>query len=126
MASLDSSVVNLAMPLIEKQFGISMSAVMWIITAYLLIISSFLLIYGRMNDLYGQKRIYLTGFFIFVVGSILCGLSVNIAMLVAFRVVQALGAGMIYATARSSSRTAFLRKYGAGRFRCRSSAFHWV
>lgn len=98
MSSLDSSVVNLAMPLIEKQFGISMSMVEWIVTSYLLVVSSLLLTYGRMSDLYGQKRIYLAGFFVFVVGSALCGFSRSIGMLIAFRVVQALGAGMVFST----------------------------
>ena len=98
MSSLDSSVVNLAMPLIEKQFSVTMSSVEWIVTAYLLVVSSLLLTYGRMSDLYGQKRIYLTGFFIFVFGSVLCGLSGSIGLLIAFRIVQALGAGMVFAT----------------------------
>jgi EmrB/QacA subfamily drug resistance transporter len=98
MSALDSSVVNLALPLIKNQFGVTMSIVEWIVTAYLLVVSSLLLTYGRLSDLYGQKRFYLTGFIIFVIGSALCGLSSNIGMLVAFRVVQALGAGMLFST----------------------------
>lgn len=98
MSALDTSVINLAMPLIQKDFGVSMSMLEWVLTAYLLVVSSLLLTYGRMSDLYGQKRIYLTGFFIFVVGSALCGLSANIAMLISFRIVQALGSGMLFAT----------------------------
>ncbi len=98
MASLDSSVVNLAMPMIRDGFGVSISFVEWIVTAYLLVVSSLLLTFGRIADLYGYKKVYLTGFSLFVLGSLLCGLSSGIVMLIASRVVQALGAGMLYAT----------------------------
>lgn len=98
MSALDSSVVNLAMPLIKNQFSVSLSMVEWIVTAYLLVVSSLLLTYGRLSDLYGQKKFYLTGFIIFVIGSALCGFSSGIGMLITFRVVQALGAGMLFST----------------------------
>ncbi len=98
MSSLDSSVVNLAMPLIKSDFGISISMVEWIVTSYLLVISSLLLTFGRLSDLYGHKRVYQTGFVIFTAGSLLCGLSANIAMLIVFRVIQAIGAGMLFST----------------------------
>ena len=98
MSSLDSSVVNLAMPLIEHHFSVSLSMVEWIVTAYLLVVSSLLLTFGRLSDLYGHKKVYSTGFVIFAIGSLLCGLSANIAMLIACRVIQALGAGMLFST----------------------------
>ncbi|MEI6100733.1 MAG: MFS transporter, partial [Eubacteriales bacterium] len=98
MASLDSSVVNLAMPLIKSDFQVTISMVEWIITAYLLVVSSLLLTFGRIADLYGYKKVYLAGFAIFTAGSLLCGFSVNIIMLIACRVVQALGAGMRFST----------------------------
>ncbi len=99
MSSLDSGVVNLAMPLIRADFGISLSMVEWIVTAYLLVVSSLLLMYGRIADMYGHKKVYTTGFMIFTAGSLLCGLSFNIGMLIACRVIQAIGAGMLFSTA---------------------------
>ena len=98
MAALDSSVINLVMPLIMEEFGVTLSMAEWVVTAYLLMVSSLLLTYGRLSDLYGQKRIYLTGLIIFIFGSVLCGLSVSIGMLIVCRIIQALGAGMLFAT----------------------------
>ena len=98
MSSLDSSIVNLALPLIKNSFGISLSMVEWIVTAYLLVVSSLLLTFGRLSDLYGHKKVYQTGFAIFTAGSLLCALSPNISVLIVFRIIQAIGAGMIFST----------------------------
>ncbi|MFB0921010.1 MAG: MFS transporter [Oscillospiraceae bacterium] len=98
MSSLDSSIVNLALPLIKNSFGISLSMVEWIVTAYLLVVSSLLLTFGRLSDLYGHKTVYQMGFAIFTVGSLLCALSPNINVLISFRIIQAIGAGMIFST----------------------------
>ena len=98
MSSLDSSVVNLCVPLIKKDFGISISMVEWVVTAYLLVVSSLLLTYGRLSDLYGHKKVYSTGFVFFILGSMFCGFSINIVLLIMGRVIQALGAGMLFAT----------------------------
>ncbi len=97
MSALDSSVVNIALPRIGSYFGISLSIVEWVVMAYLLVISSLLLTYGRLGDMYGHKRIYLTGFVIFTAGSLLCGMAPGIMPLIVFRGIQAAGAGMIMA-----------------------------
>lgn len=97
MATLDSSVVNIALPQISTYFNASMSSIEWIVMAYLLVISSLLLTYGRFGDMYGHKRIYLNGFLIFTIGSVLCGLSRTITILIISRVIQAIGAGMLMA-----------------------------
>jgi EmrB/QacA subfamily drug resistance transporter len=98
MSSLDSSVINLVTPMIKNDFGVSLSTIEWIVTAYLLVISSLLLTFGRISDLYGHKKIYLTGFVIFTMGSLFCGLSATIAMLIIGRIIQAFGAGMLFST----------------------------
>jgi EmrB/QacA subfamily drug resistance transporter len=95
MAVLDSSIVNVALPLIAASFGVELTAVQWVVTAYLLVISSLLPLFGKIGDLYGRRKIYLLGFIIFTVGSLLCSLSYSIWFLVASRVLQAIGASML-------------------------------
>ncbi len=97
MSTLDASVVNISLPQMSAHFGISISAVEWVVMAYLLIISSLLLMYGRMGDMYGNRRIFLCGLVVFTVGSLLCALSPTFVFLVAARVFQAVGAGMLMA-----------------------------
>ena len=98
MASLDTSVVNVAMPVIQNKFQVTISMVEWVVIAYLLVISSLLLTFGRLSDLYGHKKIYVSGFMIFTIGSFFCGISSSILMLIACRVIQAVGAGMMFSS----------------------------
>lgn len=97
MSAFDTSVVNIALPSIRNYFNVPLSTIEWVVMSYLLIISSLLLTYGRMGDMYGHRKIYITGFIIFTLGSVLCGLSSSIMFLIFSRVVQAIGAGMLMA-----------------------------
>lgn len=97
MAANMSSVLNIALPHITEYFHTSLSTSEWIIMSYLLVISSLLLTYGRLGDMYGYKPIYILGFSIFTLGSILCSLAPTIGYLIAFRVVQGIGGGMVMA-----------------------------
>jgi len=98
MSALDASVVNVANPVIQAHYDVPLATVEWVVTAYLIVVSSVLLFFGRLSDLYGQKKLYITGFAVFTIGSALCGLSTSIGMLIGFRVLKALGAGMMFAT----------------------------
>src|SRR5690625_1896763 len=97
MGPLDGSILNIALPSIASEFQAPLTSLEWVVMSYLLVVSATLLIYGRMGDLYGQKRIYVVGFGIFVIGSLACSLAPGLWSLVGFRVIQALGAGMMIA-----------------------------
>lgn len=96
MATLDSSIVNIALPTIRRELNAG-DSVEWVVLSYLLTTTSTLLIMGKLSDWLGRRPMYITGFIIFVIGSLLCGLSWNSASLIGFRVVQGLGASMIFA-----------------------------
>jgi EmrB/QacA subfamily drug resistance transporter len=100
MAPIDASIVNVTLPTIAAYFGARLSAAQWVPMIYLLVISSLLLFYGRLGDILGYRRVYLTGLAGFVIASALCGLSYflpTIYWLVAFRAIQGLAAGMMMA-----------------------------
>ena len=98
MSALDGSVVNTLLPVLSHELNTSIAGIEWVTTIYLLVISGLLLSVGRAGDLFGHKRLFLAGFALFVAGSALCGLAHSAHMLVALRVIQALGAAMLMAT----------------------------
>ena len=95
MSTLDSSIVNIALPSISKHFDISQSQASFIVSSYLLTICISLLPFGRLGDIYGKSNIYKTGGVIFLAGSLFCGISSSLVILVLSRIIQALGSGMI-------------------------------
>lgn len=97
MSALDSSVVNIALPTIQEHFSASLSIIQWVVMSYLLFISSLLITYGRLGDMYGHKKIYISGFYIFTAGSLFCGFAPSIMILIIARIIQAIGAGMMMA-----------------------------
>ncbi len=92
MATLDGSIVNVALPTLRRELAASFAGVEWIVSAYLLVISATLLALGRLGDLVGHRRVYVGGLLLFTVGSGLCGIAPGLERLVAARSVQALGA----------------------------------
>lgn len=99
MGPIDASVVNVAFPRLSEVFNVSVDVVGWVSMTYLLVLSSFLLSFGRLGDMFGFRRIFLAGNAIFTVASVLCGMSWSIGTLIAFRAIQAAGAGMTAALA---------------------------
>jgi len=97
MTALDTSVANMVLPVIGQTFNKTISSVEWVVTIYLLVLSGLLLSFGRLGDMRGHKIIYLSGFGIFIVGSLLSGIASNIGLLIAFRGLQAFGAAMLAA-----------------------------
>ena len=107
MGPLDGSIVNTVLPDITGYFHSDIAIAQWVPTVYLLTISCLILLYGRLGDMVGYKRIFLYGLTAFTVASILCGSSQSIWMLIAFRAIQGLAAGMTMAVGISIVTAAF-------------------
>jgi len=101
MGQVDSSITQLLLPTLELQFNARLSTVSWVAVAYLLAMAAFLPIFGRLADILGRKLLYTGGFLLFVLSSALCGLAPNLPVLIAFRVVQGIGAALAAALHRS-------------------------
>lgn len=94
MIVLDTTVVNVALPTIQRDLGFLPADLAWVINAYLVAFAGLLLISGRLGDLFGYKRVFLTGLTLFTLSSLLCGLSFSAPMLVVARFVQGIGGAM--------------------------------
>lgn len=97
MSTLDSSMLNVALPSIMHAYGSPLALTEWVIIIYLLTITVMLLFWGHLSIRYGQGKIYNLGVLIFAIGSLLCFLAPDIYLLIFFRFVQALGASMMMA-----------------------------
>lgn len=100
MSTLDGSIVNIALPELSKQLKLPMAQIEWVTTGYLMAICAAILFFGKLGDIVGKIRIFKIGTIIFVIGSMLCGLSVSLPALIASRVIQALGASMTMANSQ--------------------------
>ncbi len=107
MIVLDVTVVNVALPSIQKDLGFSETSLAWVVNAYLLTYGGFLLLGGRLGDLYGHRRLFIAGITLFTLASLLCGLSTSQGMLVGARAVQGLGGAVASAVALSLMMTLF-------------------
>src|SRR4051812_630734 len=97
LASLDQTIVATALPTIVGDLG-GIQHLSWVVTAYLLASTVVGPVYGKLGDLYGRKILLQSAIVIFLIGSVLCGLSQNMAELIAFRAVQGLGGGGLIVT----------------------------
>ncbi|MGW2591476.1 MFS transporter [Streptomyces sp. NPDC001515] len=107
MVSLDFSVLNVALPVLGDDLGLSRSGLQWAITAFALPSGGFLLLFGRIADLYGRRRLFLTGLAVFGAASLLATLAWNPAAFLAGRAFQGLGAAAIVPTGMSLLTTTF-------------------
>jgi EmrB/QacA subfamily drug resistance transporter len=94
MVVLDSTVVNVALPSIRKDLGFSEESLAWVVNGYMLTYGGCLLLGGRLGDIYGQRRVFITGITGFTLASIGCGLSTTQTMLVTFRALQGIGGAL--------------------------------
>lgn len=99
LSTLDSGIINVAIPSFIQIFHTKLDAVIWTVTLYTLILSATIMLFGKLADRYGRLKIYMLGLILFAVSSLLCGLSPNIHSLIAFRSLQGISAAMMQATA---------------------------
>ena len=97
MSQLDGNIVLIALPTITRSLNASAFEALWVLMGYILMTAVVLLAFGRLADMYGKVRLYNLGFAVFTIGSGLCSLSINGGMLVFFRLVQGVGAALIWA-----------------------------
>ncbi|MGZ7441280.1 MFS transporter [Paenibacillus sp. TH7-28] len=100
MSTLDGSIVNIALPVISKRLDLQVAEAEWVVTAYLLMICAAILFFGKLGDIVGKIKVFKWGMIFFTVGSLLCGFSSSLTMLVGSRLIQALGASMTMANSQ--------------------------
>ena len=91
IVGLDNTIVNLALPSIQRELHAPMSGLQWTIDAYTLVLASLLMLAGSTADRLGRRRVFQTGLVLFGLGSLLCGLAPNTGTLIVFRMLQAVG-----------------------------------
>lgn len=104
---LDTSIIGVALPTIQEHFGFSQSDLQWIFNAYVIIFGALLLLGGRLSDIIGAKKIFIVGFIILTVASIIAGLASSGSVLIAARAFQGLGAAFIAPSALAIVMTLF-------------------
>jgi EmrB/QacA subfamily drug resistance transporter len=95
MIMLDNTVVNVALPSIQRSLGLKISELEWVVTGYALTFGAFMLTGGKLADLLGRRRMFVVGLVVFTVSSLACGLAGSAGVLIAARVIQGLGAALM-------------------------------
>lgn len=98
MSTLDSSIVNIALPTISKDLNVPMNQAEWVVSIYLIVVCACLLLFGKVGDSFGKIKVYRIGTVVFTVGSLLCGFNHSLEFLLFGRVIQGIGASMTMAT----------------------------
>jgi EmrB/QacA subfamily drug resistance transporter len=97
ITAVDTTIVVLALPEIERGLHVALSSVIWVIIGYLLVITLLASQVGRLGDMFGRVRMYEAGFVVFIVGSALCALSWNEGAIIVFRILQGIGGALVTA-----------------------------
>src|SRR4051812_25968479 len=97
LGPLDGSMVNSMLPVLTRELGVDISTTGWLLTIYMLIQTGMMLTFGRLGDLYGHKMVYVGGLVVFMIGSVLCGLTATPILLIAARAFTALGSAALWA-----------------------------
>ena len=95
MIMLDNTIVNVALPSIERSLHMSISSLEWIVTAYALTFAALLITGGKLGDLYGRRKMFIAGLVVFTLASLACGLAPSAAFLIGARAVQGVGAALM-------------------------------
>src|ERR1700728_2901180 len=101
VVGVDSTIVNIALPSIQRSFGASTAGLQWTIDGYTVVLASLLMLSGSLADRLGRKRVFQAGLALFTLGSLLCSLAPGLGWLVGFRMLQAVGGSMLNPVAMS-------------------------
>jgi EmrB/QacA subfamily drug resistance transporter len=107
MTTLDNTVVNVAIPSIQRDLHLSVAGLEWVVASYLLAYGSLMLVGGQLADLYGRRRLFLIGLTIFTTASLSCGLARDESFLVGSRIAQGVGAAVLTPTALATVAATF-------------------
>ena len=110
LVGMDRTIVNLAVPRIMGDFGVTISLVGWVTTVYMLTNSMFIPVFGKLGDMFGARRVYIWGFAIFTISSVAIGFSWNIGSMIVLRAIQGLFGASVYPTAMALIATHFKEK----------------
>lgn len=107
MDTLDSSIVNVALPKMSQSLSVSTESIAWVVTSYLIVISATILIFGRLGDIKGMTKVFQYGVLLFTIASLMCGISNSLPVLIVARIIQAIGAAATMATNQAIITKAF-------------------
>src|SRR5947209_10299917 len=107
IVGLDTTIVNIALPAIHGSYHASLSGLQWTIDKYTLVLASLLMLAGSTADRIGRRRVFQTGLVVFSIGSLLCAVAPSLQLLIASRVLQAIGGSMLNPVALSIIRNVF-------------------
>ena len=107
MSTLSNGIVNVALPVLTREFDASLVLAQWVVLSYILCITGLLLPAGRLADMVGRKEVFLGGFVVFAAGAALCGLAPSLHWLIAARVLQGIGGALVQANSGALVTQAF-------------------